>query len=91
MVALLAALLCSVSPGLVSAADEAANDTGQKVAAATDEPVEWICRYERPTGSRKFIKVCRDKKAIDKNAEVSRQSVQRAQHYGNPTVTPPGG
>ena len=88
--ALIAVLACGAWPGLAAAEDAVAKDTGEKVAAEGDEPVEWSCRYERPTGSRKAIKVCRDKKGIDAGAEVSRQSIQRTQHYGNPTVTPGG-
>lgn len=88
--ALLAVLTCSGWPGLAAAEEAAAADSDAEVAAKADEPVEWSCRYERPTGSRKSVKVCRTKQAIEENAEVSRQSLQRAQHYGNPTVTPGG-
>ena len=88
--ALLAVLACSLWTGSAIADDAAAKATSEKVAAEDDEKVEWSCRYERPTGSRKAVKVCRDKKGIDEGAEISRQSVQRAQHYGNPTVTPQG-
>jgi hypothetical protein len=88
--ALLAVLACSLWPGFVTAADPATTETEQKVAAESEAPVKWVCRYERPTGSRKSIKVCRDKKVIEDNAEFSRQSLQRTQHYSNPTVTPGG-
>jgi hypothetical protein len=88
--ALIAVLACGAWPGLAAAEGAAATDTGEKVAAKAAEPVEWSRRYERPTGSRRAVKVCRDKKGIDEGAEVSRQSLQRAQHYGNPTVTPGG-
>jgi hypothetical protein len=87
---LLAILACSLWPGFVTAADPAATKTEPKVAAEPDAPVKWVCRYERPTGSRKAKKVCRDEKVVDDNAEFSRQSLQRTQHYSNPTVTPGG-
>jgi hypothetical protein len=88
--ALLAILACSLWPGFVTAADPAATETEQKVAAEPDAPVKWVCRYERPTGSRKSVKVCREKNVVEDNAEFSRQSLQRTQHYSNPTVTPGG-
>jgi hypothetical protein len=88
--ALLAILACSLWPGFVTAADPATTEPEQKAAAEPDAPVKWVCRHERPTGSRKSVKVCREKSVIEDSAEFSRESLKRSQHYGNPTVTPPG-
>lgn len=71
-------------------ADDAA--TTDASAKAADEAVEqFSCRYERPTGSRKAVKVCRAKTSVEENADGSRRAMDRMKHYGNPAASPPNG
>jgi hypothetical protein len=76
--------------GLISAAAVPAGaqdaDAADPAAKAADEAVEqFVCRYERPTGSRRSVKVCRAKTAIEEDADGSRRAMDRMKHYANPT------
>lgn len=71
-----------------------ADDAGKTdtAAAPADEAVEqFSCRYERPTGSRKAVKVCRAKSSIDEDADGSRRAIDKIKQYGNAGITPPNG
>jgi hypothetical protein len=88
--------LSCLAAGMVAAPSftAGAGEPEKSDAAATtaDEAVEqFVCRYERPTGSRKSVKVCRAKSAIEEDADGSRGAVDRIKHYANPAAAPPSG
>jgi len=58
-------------------------------AAVTPGKSMFVCSYEKPTGSRVAVKVCRARSAIEEDAEISRRSLGRSQHYGNAGFSPP--
>jgi hypothetical protein len=83
-----------VAAALISAAVPAmAEDAAKSDAAkAADEAVEqFSCRYERPTGSRKAVKVCREKTSVEEDADGSRRAMDKMKHYANPAASPPNG
>lgn len=82
------AVLAGASLGVPDAlADE---EKAVQAAANTPAGLEgFSCRYEKPTGSRRSIKVCRALSAIEDDSDISKKSMGRAQHYGNPSLSPP--
>ncbi|RPI14784.1 MAG: hypothetical protein EHM60_05890 [Lysobacterales bacterium] len=85
-----------LAAGLMSAAAMPAvaeEAVGSDAAAkAADEAVEqFSCRYERPTGSRKAVKVCRAKSSIEEDADGSRRAMDKMKHYANPAAAPASG
>lgn len=81
------AVLAGASLGVTDAlADE---EKAAQAAANTPTGLEdFSCRYEKPTGSRRAIKVCRALSAIEEDGDISQKSMARAQHYGNPALSP---
>jgi hypothetical protein len=50
-----------------------------------------VCTNEKPTGSRRVVKVCRTAADMAEDETGSKRVVDRAKHYGNAGLTPPGG
>ena len=79
-----------ISAAAVPARAQDADAANPPAAKAADEAVEqFVCRYERPTGSRRSVKVCRAKTAIEEDADGSQRVIDRIKYYGNPAVSPP--
>ena len=86
-VAAAAAVIAGVSLSVAGAwADEA--EPAQVAANGPARAETFSCRYEKPTGSRRAIKVCRAQSSVEDDGEISRKSMGRAQHYGNPALSP---
>lgn len=50
-----------------------------------------VCTKERPTGSRRVVKVCRTADQLAEEESGSERIIDRTKHYGNAGFTPPGG
>lgn len=49
-----------------------------------------VCVKERPTGSRRVVKVCRSASDIADSESESERVIDRTKHYGNVGYSPPG-
>jgi hypothetical protein len=85
------ALACLAASLTLLALPAIADDTRSAAESEGKAAPTTVCTKERPTGSRRMVKVCRTADQMAEEESGSERVINRTKHYGNAGFTPPGG